>query len=61
MSLRLDVQAPPPGLARVLAPHCLTGARLADEVRALTHFEPAAIGVDLDGGRRSARLLLERL
>ena len=49
------------GALRVLSPDCLNGARLADEIRALMRFEPARVGIDLDGAERSARLLAERL
>ena len=49
------------GVVRVLAPERLGAATLAAEVRRLLAFEPRPAGVDLEGARRTGRLLGELL
>jgi predicted glycosyltransferase len=44
------------GAVRVLDAREATPPRLADEIRALAAFEPARLGLDLDGARNAARI-----
>jgi len=45
--------------ARVLHPHDLDAAHLADAIASLDAFRPAPLAVDLDGAATSARIVAQ--
>ncbi|HYU44582.1 MAG TPA: glycosyltransferase, partial [Terriglobales bacterium] len=47
------------GALRVLPEDELNPQRLADEIRALLHFKPQSVNLNLDGARTSARIMAE--